>query len=102
LREKLRDFYGNLYDQVVSKKKELPKSIDYNKKFQYFQKEFQKVQSDITRLSDKLCYRELKSSYYRCKILSFVTLGKKHRHYQKKKSLLKDQLREIRAHLRSK
>jgi glutaredoxin len=41
--------------------------------------------------------KRMKLEYYRCKILSFVTFGKKHRHYKEKRLNLKSQLRSIKG-----
>ena len=41
---------------------------------------------------------KIKQNYYRCKMLSFLTIGAKRKHYKNKKELLKHKIREIRMY----
>jgi hypothetical protein len=54
------------------------------------------LKEKVDRLMFSYVYRRAYSTYYRYKVLSFISFGKKRRHYQKKRVDQKNLLREMR------
>lgn len=57
---------------------------------------------DISIVRDIVCYSKNRFDYYRCKLLSKITLGKLRKHYKKKRKELKSKLKQVRKFLKGK